>query len=163
MVPVRVLVFSPSRCGLHLGLSRAASSRTHTSAPAAGCSLECPLASATTNTSTSNWWDGWFRRLRLCCTPWAEPACCRWQGLALGGASPLKIFGLLEVFHCPVVYGWNGLVLAAFVTLLPGIPARCLCCVLRRLNYVNSFWRTSAGSALASARCFCGSALRAAE
>ena len=51
-------------------------------------------------------WDGWFRRLRLCCTPWAEPACCRWQGLALGGASPLKILGLLEVFHCPVVYGW---------------------------------------------------------
>ena len=66
----------------------------------------------------------------------------------------MKIFGRLEVFHCPVVYGWNRLVLAAFVTLLPGIPARCSCCVLRRLNYVNSFWRTSAGSALASARCF---------
>ena len=32
-------------------------------------------------------WDGWFRRLRLCCTPWAEPAGCQWQGLALGGAS----------------------------------------------------------------------------
>ena len=92
-------------------------------------------------------WDGWFRRLRLCCTPWG-------QGLALGGASPLKILGLLEVFHCPVVYGWNGVVLAAFVTLLAGIPARYSCCVLRRLNYVNSFWRTSAGSALASARCF---------
>ena len=70
------------------------------------------------------------------------------------GASPLKIFGLFEVFHCPVVYGWNRLVLAAFVTLLPGMPARYLCCVLRRLNYVDSFWRTSAGSALASARCF---------
>ena len=27
--------------------------------------------------------------------------------LDLGGASPLTIFGLLEVFHCPVVYGWN--------------------------------------------------------
>ena len=27
MVPARVLVFSPSRCGMHLGLSRAVSSR----------------------------------------------------------------------------------------------------------------------------------------
>ena len=75
-------------------------------------------------------------------------------GLDLGGASPLKIFGLFEVFHCPVVYGWYRLVLAAFVTLFPGISGRYSCCVVRRLNYVNSFWRTSAGSALASARCF---------